>query len=274
MKNMDKNGYIINLHLLEKCNYRCKHCFARFDTQKLLSVQDWKRIIDNITEKNNVSRFNLAGGEPLLYHGLDEVIEYIDTKNIQVSLITNGYLLSEERIRKLRGRVSMVGISIDALHAELLQEMGRCTKRQEILSMNRCINLCKSIKENDIQLKINTVVTKLNLYENMGDFIQTVCPDRWKILRMKRFSSGNIDNSGLEITEYEFAKFCSMYSSIPHIEEPCLESAYIMVDSKGWLVNNNNENYQPVANLLQEKFTKGFNAIHLDEKLYESRYNL
>jgi radical S-adenosyl methionine domain-containing protein 2 len=114
---MTNNGFIINLHLLEKCNYRCKHCFARFDSYKLLSVQNWKRIIDNITEKTPVSRFNLAGGEPLLYQGLDEIIEYINTKDIQVSLITNGYLLSEEHIHEFKGRLSMVGISIDALHA-------------------------------------------------------------------------------------------------------------------------------------------------------------
>jgi len=164
---MTKNGYVINLHLLEKCNYHCKHCFARFDSRELLSVQDWKRIIDNITEKTHVSRFNLAGGEPLLYHGLDEVIEYINTKDIQVSLITNGYLLSENRICGFKGMISMIGISIDALHAGLLQEMGRCTKRQEILSESRCIALCKSIKENDIQLKINTrVVWKLQFLNN------------------------------------------------------------------------------------------------------------
>jgi len=270
---MAKSGYIINLHLLEKCNYHCKHCFARFDSCKLLSVQDWKRIIDNITENTHVSRFNLAGGEPLLYQGLDEVTEYINTKDIQVSLITNGYLLSEERIHEFKGRITMVGISIDALHAGVLQEMGRCTKRQEILSMNRCIVLCKSIKENAMQLKINTVASRLNLHENLYDFIQTVCPDRWKILKMKQFSSGDSDNSDLVITEDEYNKFCSMYASVPHIEESSLKNAYIMVDSNGWLVDNSSENYQPAANLLQEDFAKGFAALHLDRELYESRYN-
>jgi len=209
----------------------------------------------------------------LLYQGIDEVTEYINTKDIQVSLITNGYLLSEERIHEFRGRISMIGISIDALHAGVLQEMGRCTKRQEILSMNRCIALCKSIKENDMQLKINTVVSKLNLHENLGDFIQTVCPDRWKILKMKQFSSGDSDNSNLVITEDEFNKFCSMYTSVPHVEEPSLKNAYIMVDSNGWLVDNSRENYQLAANLLQEDFSKGFGTLHLDRELYESRYN-
>jgi len=91
---------------------------------------------------------------------------------------------------------------------------------------------------------------------------------------MKQFSSGDNDNSALEITEDEFNKFCLTYTPIPHVKEPSLENAYIMVDSNGWLVNNGNENYQPAANLLQEDFAKGFDALRLDEKLYKSRYRL
>ena len=92
-------------------------------------------------------------------------------------------------------------------------------------------------------------------------------------MKMKLFSSGNTDNFDLEITEDEFNKFCSMYASVLHIEEPSLKNAYIMVDSNGRLVDNSNENYQPAANLLQEDFAKGFAALHLDENLYKDRYS-
>jgi len=268
---MSKN-YIINLHLLENCNYRCKHCFAHFDSNSLLSVQDWKHIIDNITEKIPVSRFNLAGGEPLLYKGIDELIEYINSKNIQVSLITNGHLLSEKLIRRFKGMVSMVGLSIDAIQPELLRKMGRCTQTQEILTTENCVALCKCIHENDILLKINTVVSILNLHENFTDFIQTVCPTRWKILKMKRFSSNNFDNAQLEITDNEFKRFCSTYPSLAHIEEASLKNSYIMVDAGGNLVDNSGESYKVIADLLREDFWVGFNAMRFDTELYESRY--
>jgi len=269
---MLKDNCIINLHLLENCNYCCKHCFAHFDSTAILSVQGWKQIINNITEKTPVSRFNLAGGEPLLYNGIDEVIEYINSKNIQVSLITNGHLLSEERISRFKGRVSMIGLSIDAFQPELLRKMGRCTKSNEILSLDRCIALCKSIQENNIKLKINTVVSRLNLHENFIHFIQTVCPTRWKILKMKRFSTNSFDNSELEITENEFNMFCSTYSSIPHIAEASLKNSYIMIDARGKLVDNSYKSYMVIANLLNEDFRDIFNNMYLDTALYESRY--
>jgi radical S-adenosyl methionine domain-containing protein 2 len=271
-KTKTKNGYVINLHLLESCNYRCKHCFAHFGSEKMLSVRDWKQIIDNITEKTSVSRFNLAGGEPLLYKGLDELIEYINYKGILVSLITNGHLLSEDYIRKLRGKVSMVGLSIDALEPKLLREIGRCTKTLEILTLDRCVALCKTVNENDIQLKINTVVSKLNQHENFADFIQAVCPARWKILKMKKFSFSNSDNSELEITEEEFSRFCSFYNSIPHIAEVSLKNTYIMIDSGGRLVDNSNEAYKVIADLLREDFFAGFNTMYFDSALYNVRY--
>jgi len=264
--------YVINLHLLENCNYRCKHCFAHFDSTTMLSIQDWKNIIDNITKKTSVSRFNLAGGEPLLYHGIDEIIEHINRKNIQVSIITNGHLLSENRIRSFKGNVSMVGLSIDALQPELLRKIGRCTKTQETLSLDNCVALCKSIHENNMQLKINTVVSKLNLDENFNNFIKTVCPTRWKILKMKRFSSDNFDNTWLEITDNEFNRFCSTYTSLPFIPEASLKNSYIMVDAGGKLVDNSNESYMVIADLLSEDFETAFNTIQFDKELYGSRY--
>jgi radical S-adenosyl methionine domain-containing protein 2 len=264
--------YVVNLHLLENCNYHCKHCFAHFGSEKMLSVQDWKQIIDNITEKSPISRFNLAGGEPLLYQGLDELIEYINTKDILVSLITNGYLLSDEHIRNLKGKVSMVGLSIDALQPKLLQEIGRCTKTQEVLALDRCLALCKTIKENNMQLKINTVVSNLNQHEDFTGFMRIVCPSRWKILKMKRFSYNYFDNSELEITDDVFNRFCSINNPIPHIAEGSLKNTYIMVDSGGKLVDNSIEAYTVIADLLREDFFTGFNTMCFDAALYKARY--
>lgn len=264
--------YVVNLHLLEQCNYRCKHCFAHFDSGTVLSVRDWKAIIDNITESIAVSRFNLAGGEPLLYPGLDELIEYINAKDSAVSLITNGYLLSEDRIKNFGGNVAMIGLSIDALEPELLIKLGRCTQNQNVLDPKRCIALCKRIQKKRIPLKINTVVSKLNLNEDFTGFMRTIRPDRWKLLKMKRFSDKRFDNSALEVSDSEFSRFCAKHKAIPHISEVSLKNAYIMVDAGGRLVDNTGDTYTAAADLLREDFQTGFKTLRFDAALYESRY--
>jgi radical S-adenosyl methionine domain-containing protein 2 len=214
----------------------------------------------------------LAGGEPLLYAELDEIIEYINSKDIQVSIISNAFLLSEKRIRGFKNRVSMLGMSIDTLNPELLREMGRCTLNQEILELDRSIALCKSIKENGIYLKINTVVSKLNLHENLTGFIKTACPNRWKLLKMKRFTHDLFDNSELEITENEFKHFCSAHTRLYHVEEESLINSYIIVDAGGRLLDNNNNSHTVIADLSKKDFKSAFHAMPFNEALYKARY--
>src|SRR5574344_1928299 len=94
--------YKINLHLLEPCNYNCKYCFAHFNSKTILTIQSWKKIIDNCIKNDiyPVNYFNLAGGEPLLYQNIDSIIKYIALeKNKKVSIITNGFLLNESFIK-------------------------------------------------------------------------------------------------------------------------------------------------------------------------------
>ena len=33
------NGLKVNLHITERCNYKCKYCFAHFDGQRDLSLE-------------------------------------------------------------------------------------------------------------------------------------------------------------------------------------------------------------------------------------------
>ena len=55
-----------------------------------------------------------SGGEPLLHPDLDELIQRIRSHGRIATLITNGYLLSQERIRQLnRAGLEHLQISID-----------------------------------------------------------------------------------------------------------------------------------------------------------------
>lgn len=95
--------YKINLHVLEACNFGCRQCFSKFGTKETLPVEDWKKIVDNCIAGADVAEFNIAGGEPMLYPGLVELVKYIRDKGVKVSLITNGSLMDEEWIKNYAG---------------------------------------------------------------------------------------------------------------------------------------------------------------------------
>lgn len=43
----------VNLHIIEACNMHCEFCFAKFQCKKVLSLEDWKHIVDNIIGENH-----------------------------------------------------------------------------------------------------------------------------------------------------------------------------------------------------------------------------
>jgi radical S-adenosyl methionine domain-containing protein 2 len=221
----------------------------------------------------DVERFNLAGGEPLLYSGLSELSEYIRAKGSAVSIITNGYHLSSEKIRQLKTNgVSSIGLSIDSSCSSTLRSMGRCTKTGDVLDPAHCLDLCKAIKKAGMFLKINSVISKLNYTEDFNRFLQATAPDRWKIIKMKPFYSARFDNSGIAICDGQYNHFVSRHAGIPHLAERDMANAYILVDAFGNLVDNGSENNRPVANLLQKQFSSVFSRINFNYDTYQKRY--
>src|SRR5256885_5609579 len=71
------------------------------------------RRLDNLAELGT-SVVTISGGEPLLHPELDDIIRRIRRHGIIAGLITNGYLLTGDRIERLnRGGLEWLQISID-----------------------------------------------------------------------------------------------------------------------------------------------------------------
>jgi len=265
---------VLNLHLLEQCNYRCGFCFSHFGSPKTQSFSAWKRIIDNVLGYPYVSRINLAGGEPLLLPWLQELANYIRGKGAEVSLITNGSLLPQKADVLRSGAFSMIGLSIDSFSESTLVKMGRCSDNGIPLSYEQCRQLCAFVKKSDLELKINTVVTKLNFDDEFSP-MKKIAPKRWKILRMQTFKTDNFDNSRLAISDEEYGVFCKRQEAlgIPFVPEDSMRNSYVFVDPDGNLIDNAEGKYTPVGNLQKEDFLQCFRRLPLNWELYNSRYN-
>lgn len=204
-----KKKYKINLHILEACNFGCRQCFSKFGTKKLLSVKDWEKIVDNCIAGADVAEFNIAGGEPMLYPGLVELVKYIRSKGVKVSLITNGSLIDEEWIKNYAGLYKTIGFSVDSLNDETNKKIGRYDRNEKTIPAGMIVELCGLIRKYapGCRIKINTVVSALNKDEIMSDFIDEIAADRWKILRMKPFQYGGFSNLDIQVSDEEFEEF-------------------------------------------------------------------
>lgn len=98
---------------IRRCNLACKYCNEYDDFSKGVPLETMKSRIDHLA-RLGTNIITLSGGEPLLHPELDEIIAHMRRYPVIVGMITNGYLLTAERIQRLnRAGLDHLQISID-----------------------------------------------------------------------------------------------------------------------------------------------------------------
>ena len=203
------------------------------------------------------------------------MICYASARGISVSIVTNGSLLTPERIRSWQGKVSCIGLSIDSLNHCTNCKIGRCCQNQTA-DLRHWIMLAKVIHEYNIDLKINTVVSKLNLGEDFSPLYQALNPKKIKLFQIHLVEEINSRAKPYEITEMEFENFCKRHAAFKSriVAEPCgtMENSYLMVNPEGKFQLNNNGTYQTFGDLNITPFFEILKAVPIDSAKFSSRY--
>lgn len=89
--------------LTPRCNLACRMCYVHLSEgqmagKKLLTAAQWKQLMAQAIEEGMLYA-TLTGGECLTYPEFDEVYLYLLSRGIRTGILTNGLLLTEERIR-------------------------------------------------------------------------------------------------------------------------------------------------------------------------------
>jgi MoaA/NifB/PqqE/SkfB family radical SAM enzyme len=114
-KGLASTDHPVMAHIIpiRRCNLSCKYCNEYDDFSKPIPLETMKRRIDDLA-RLGTTIVTLSGGEPLLHPDLDEIIAHMRTYPIIVGMITNGYLLTADRIQRLnRAGLDHLQISID-----------------------------------------------------------------------------------------------------------------------------------------------------------------
>lgn len=285
----------VNLHLIEACNYRCRHCFAHFDKHNVLGKDKWQAIIDNTVKSGMVSSFNFAGGEPLLYPNLTSLAEYARSLGCDCSVITNGSCINEDWIKNNAHLFSTIGFSLDSFSPGTLRKIGRCDASGRVLDLDRIKEIFTLIKAYNpsVKIKVNTVVSAVNKDENLGELIKKheLPVDRWKILRIAKFENECFSNADITITDDEYTAYISrnlasfgiaaetdnvLYRTYNCMEIVCeinLNGTYIMIDAGGYLVDDTkNSSYVRIIDCKETPFAEGLDKLTFKSDIYEARY--
>jgi MoaA/NifB/PqqE/SkfB family radical SAM enzyme len=98
---------------IRRCNLACKYCNEFDDFSKPVPTELMFRRVDKLAELETAV-ITISGGEPLLHPELDAIIARIRHHGMVAGLITNGYLLTAERIQRLNDAgLEWLQISVD-----------------------------------------------------------------------------------------------------------------------------------------------------------------
>ena len=105
---MEKMTFIVT----NSCNLRCKHCFvdAGLKIENELSIEEKYKAIDNL-HKLGIKKVTFSGGEPLLDKNLFKYMKYVKDKKMKIGFLTNGLLLTDEKLEILKELVDSFSIT-------------------------------------------------------------------------------------------------------------------------------------------------------------------
>ena len=104
---------LVHLIPIRRCNLSCAYCNEYDDFSPPVPIKELERRVDRLAALGT-SIVTISGGEPLLHPELDELIARIRSHGMIAGLITNGYLLTADRIQRLnRAGLDHLQISID-----------------------------------------------------------------------------------------------------------------------------------------------------------------
>ncbi|HYP05884.1 MAG TPA: radical SAM protein [Bryobacteraceae bacterium] len=115
LKGIASTDHPIMAHLIpiRRCNLSCTYCNEYDDYSKPIPLDTIRERIDNLADLGTAI-VTLSGGEPLLHPDLDSIISHMRYRGVIAGMITNGYLLTADRIKRLNeAGLDHMQISID-----------------------------------------------------------------------------------------------------------------------------------------------------------------
>jgi len=165
--------------LTSKCNYACSFCF-KVPNQKDITYQDAERVLKDLVN-NGVKKISFSGGEPLLWSGnILKLIALAKSYGILTMMITNGSLLTDEKLLALKNNLDWITLPLDGSNEEKQVKAGRPPEH-----FTRTIKILEKLNNSKFNIKINTVLSKQNIddIENIAQLIKKYNVKRWKVFQ-------------------------------------------------------------------------------------------
>ena len=223
MKNY-KEQELVNHRLIDlfwectlTCNAKCKHCGSSAEKKQYdgeLTTEEIKSAFKQIACDMDASKIliNVTGGEPLVRKDLCEVMEYATNElGFHWGMTTNGILLTEENIEKLRkANMETISISIDGIEETHNKFRGVPNSYQTIINNIKKLKKAGYVKH----IQVTTVFHKenINQMEELYQIMLELGLDSWRLVSMDPIGRAN-ENDNLLLNGKEIKQLLDFIKS-------------------------------------------------------------
>lgn len=186
------------LHVTNRCNFRCRHCFVDFGSPADLSVETCRRLAGEV---GDLFWLDIGGGEPFLRHDLPDIVSSFKARVVMIP--TNGSMVDAavEQLREMQSRTSAsigVSLSLDGLKAthDSMRKPGGWD------GLWSCYEKLRPIP--NLSVKINTVLSRENSGEilELMDIVRKKKPDFHSVILLR----GSPHDASVELPSIEELK--------------------------------------------------------------------
>ncbi len=172
----------LRISVTDRCNLRCIYCMpsngiSLMPRDTLLAYEEIYAIVRASSELG-INKIRITGGEPLVRSGLPELIQmlaHIDAID-DISLTTNGTLLSDYAAELKQAGLRRVNVSLDTLKPDRFEAITQGNKLEEVLAG---IAVARSVGLNPV--KLNVVVMAGINDDELLDFGAKTISDEWHV---------------------------------------------------------------------------------------------
>lgn len=172
----DTDQYIVysaDYVITKGCNLKCKHCYLSSDSyssdKDKLKLEDWIKISDTLIERG-LMHVAITGGEPTTSPYLNQIMKYLLSKSIKISLLTNGTYIKQELLDILKEYRELINvqISLDGASSNTYGEIRNNNNIFEKIQEN-----IKLLRDNNIKVTLSVISSKANYNEIVsGKYIE------------------------------------------------------------------------------------------------------